>query len=101
MLPIRLCMFVILLVPAICLAGPFEDGKSALEKGDHETAIKLFLKAAEQGHAEAQFMLGQMYDSGIDGRPDYKEAVRWYREAAEKGHKDAQWSLGLRYAGGK
>ena len=38
---------------------------------------------AEQGDAEAQVLLGAMYDFG-DGVPqDDVEAVRWYRLAAE------------------
>ena len=49
-------------------------------------------QAAEQGHADAQYNLGLMYDRG-DGVPENDaEAVKWYRMAAEqgKGHRTAQ-----------
>ena len=34
--------------------------------------------AAEQGHAAAQFSLGNMYDEGEGVPEDAAEAVRWY-----------------------
>ena len=45
---------------------------------------------AEQGHAEAQYKLGVMYE--YEG--DLDEAVKWYCMAAEKGHAGAQFMLG-------
>ena len=54
-------------------------------------------RQAEQGDADAQVDLGNMYHDG-DGVPyDSGEAVRWYRLAAEQGHVDAQWGLGFMY----
>ena len=55
------------------------------------TALKWFRKAAEQGHAYSQFMLGRMYDHG---QGNLSTAVKWYRKAAEQGHADAQLILG-------
>ena len=53
--------------------------------------------SAEQGHAEAQYKLGEMYR--YEG--DLAEAVKWYRMAAEKGHAGAQFMLGhIMYANG-
>ena len=45
-------------------------------------------KLAEQGYAEAQYVLGYMYDEGAGVPQDFKEAVRWYRKAAEQ---DTLW----------
>ena len=54
-------------------------------------------RQAEQGDADAQVDLGNMYHDG-DGVPyDSGEAVRWYRMAAEQGHVDAQRTLGYMY----
>ena len=61
-------------------------------------------KAAEQGDADAQAMLGLMYSIGVEsvGVPeDDAEAVRWYRQAAEQGDADAQAVLGFMYANGE
>ena len=58
-------------------------------------------RQAEQGDADAQVDLGNMYHDG-DGVPyDSGEAVRWYRLAAEQGHVDAQFTLGFRYGNGR
>ena len=58
------------------------------------------LKAAEQGDANAQFLLGYMYEVG-DGVPeDDTEAVKWFRKAAEQGHDAAQYNLARMYASG-
>ena len=58
------------------------------------------LKAAEQGVADAQWLLGYMYQFG-DGVPeDDTEAVKWFRKAAEQGYDAAQYDLaGMYYAG--
>ena len=56
---------------------------------------------AENGHAEAQYYLGVMYDHGFDVTENDAKAVKWYREAAEQGHIGAQLNLGLMYAAGQ
>jgi hypothetical protein len=57
-------------------------------------------KAAEQGDAEAQSRLGELYAKGIGVGRDYREAAKWYRKAAEQGHTQAQYELGRLYAQG-
>ena len=57
--------------------------------------------AAEQGIAEAQFILGVMYDTGRGVPQNDAEAVRWFRMAAEQGNADAQVMLGYMYAAGE
>ena len=52
-----------------------------MSRGDED-----LYKAAEQGDAEAQFALGQMYEKGVDGGGDDAEAAHWYFMAAEQGH---------------
>ena len=56
---------------------------------------------AEQGHADAQFLLGFIYAFGVGVPEDYQEAVRLYRLAVEQGHADAQYNLGGMYVLGK
>ena len=51
------------------------------------------LKAAEQGHAEAQLNLGWMYQFGRNVPQNYEEAIKWFRKAAEQGHAGAQLNL--------
>ena len=64
-----------------------------------------FRLAAEQGHAEAQYVLSTMLDAGLgvaqDGTQDEAEASNWERKAAELGHAYAQANLSYRhYAAG-
>ena len=56
---------------------------------------------AEQGLAEAQVNLGNMYRNGRGVPEDAAEAVRWWRLAAEQGYARAQASLGLMYDTGE
>ena len=68
---------------------------------DPKEAVNWYKKGAEQGDADAQWFLAQMYEDGADGVPqDQLQALDWYRKAAEQGEADAQWSLGRMYAGG-
>jgi TPR repeat protein len=52
-------------------------------------AVKWFRKAAEQGHAKAQYALGRSYEMGLGVVADYEEAAKWYRKAAEQGDSEA------------
>ena len=79
----------------------FQQGLTAYEQRDYQTAFKLWLPLAEQGYASAQFNLGVMYDKGQGVKQDYFEAVKWYRKAAEQGHANAQANLGSAYSAGR
>jgi len=57
--------------------------------------------AAEQGHAEAQNMLGLVYALGEGVPKDDTEAVKWYRKAVEQGYAEAQFNLGVMYQYGR
>tara|TARA_R110002072_G_scaffold156742_1_gene307269 strand:+ start:4565 stop:5863 length:1299 start_codon:yes stop_codon:yes gene_type:complete len=68
---------------------------------DYAQAVTWYRKAADQGHAKAQYNLGVMYAKGEGVPQDYKQAVTWYRKAADQGNAEAQNNLGLIYASGK
>ena len=68
----------------------FENAEDAFEQEDYETAYKLYLPLAEQGHAESQSILGLMYKNGQGVPDDIKEAVKWFRLSAEQGNVKAQ-----------
>ena len=56
-------------------------------------AVKWFRKAAEQGEAHAQFMLGMCYFDGVGITQDKTEAVKWLQKAAKQGHEKAKKAL--------
>jgi TPR repeat protein len=64
---------------------------------DNKEAARWYRKAAEQGLAKAQTMLGNYYR--IVSHDD-KEAVGWYRKAAEQGQPQSQYHLGMMYMEG-
>ena len=63
---------------------------------DDQQAVLWYRKAAEQGHTDAQYELGWMYDRGVAVDEDDQQAVLWYRKAAEQGHAVAEHELAER-----
>ncbi len=63
-----------------------------------QAAKYIFL--AEKGTAEAQFILGTLYEFDQYVSKDHSKAAKWYRKAAEQGHMVAQTSLGSMYRKG-
>jgi TPR repeat protein len=79
----------------------YEDGMAAYNRGDYATARRLWLPLAEAGNADAQTMLGIIYEEGHGVSQDYAAAVTWYRRAADQGHPDAQFYLACMHDFGK
>jgi formylglycine-generating enzyme required for sulfatase activity len=53
---------------------------------DPVNAAWWYRRAAEQGYADAQRSLGELYETGMGGLPkDYSQARHWYQMAAEQG----------------
>lgn len=84
----RLLMLILVLllsgaaVPAV--AGPLEDGRTAHDKGDYVTALRLWLPLAEQGNAVAQYNVGGMYGSARGVPRDYVQADKWFSLTASR-----------------
>ncbi len=78
-------------------AADFSEGYKAYQRGDYETALRIYRELAEQGNASAQTYLGFMYDTGLGVPQDYEVAVRWYHKAANQGLALAQSNLGVMY----
>ena len=60
-----------------------------------------YRKAAEAGHAAAQYDLAYLYENGFGVAQDWKQAAFWYRKSAEQGDAEAQNNLGALYAKGQ
>ncbi len=83
------------------VAGPLEDAAAAYKRGDYATVLQLVRPLAEQGLAEAQGLLGSMYDEGKGVPENDGEAARWYLTAADQGDATAQYMLGSMYDEGR
>lgn len=77
-----------------------KQGQKAFAEQRWPEALSYLGRAAEQGSAKAQSMLGNMYAKGSGVTKDDSEAMRWYRKAAEQGDANSQLIVGLRYAMG-
>ncbi len=64
---------------------------------DFASARTLCRPLAEAGLADAQFILGRMYQNGEGVSRDPLRAAEWYRRAAMQGHADARFDLGMMY----
>src|SRR5437899_6890215 len=63
---------------------------------------KWYLKAANQGLAEAQFKLGVRYfEYGKKAKENYTSAFSWFFKAANQGIGEAQFNVGLMYQIGR
>jgi len=67
----------------------------AYDRATYDSALRIWLPLAEQGDADAQNKIGEIYERGIGGEPDYVKAAYWYRKAAEQGLEKAQINLGF------
>ncbi|KAF9923785.1 hypothetical protein FBU30_006173 [Linnemannia zychae] len=83
----------------IHLGDIFKYGLGGVEK-DYNRAKDWYLKAAEQGHAGAQYNIGNLYENGHGVQQDYSLAMTWYKKAAEQGYAIAQNNIGNLYANG-
>jgi uncharacterized protein len=70
------------------------------DRADYRSALKVWLPQAEQGDAEAQNYVGEIFEKGLGQQPDYVSAISWYTKAADQGYSRAQINLGYMYEKG-
>lgn len=71
------------------------------DKVDYAKANKWFLKAARNGHAGAQYMIGNAYLVGRGTNVYEDDAVYWLQKAAMQDHPRAMYLLGDLYYNGR
>lgn len=57
--------------------------------------------SALRGDAEAQFLVGVLYENGSGVDQNDTKAAEWFEKSAKQGHMDAQYNIGLMYAVGR
>jgi TPR repeat protein len=99
----RACLSVVLLfmTTGLVAAASLEKGKTALDKGDFRTAVRIYSELSNQGDRTAQRQLGLMYDEGQGIAKQHHQAVRWYSVAASQGDPEAPYYLGRIYQDGR
>ena len=84
---------IILASGAAAVAGPWEDGMVAYNRGDYLPAIKLFRPMAQAGNTKAQNLIGVMYHKGEGVARSSAKAFMWFSLAAKKGDTQAKTNL--------
>lgn len=72
----------------------------AYDRANYASAFKIWLPKAQEGDAEAQNVVGQVFEKGLGQPADYKAALEWYKKSAEQGNSQAQLNLGHLYEKG-
>jgi serine/threonine-protein kinase len=74
---------------------------AAFDRKEYADAFKLAMALALINDRDAQDILGQTYENGLNGQKSDEQAFLWYRKAAEQGNADAQHAIGYFYLLGK
>jgi len=91
------CALAFSLISVIPALADLEAGKRAYEQRDYTTALKELKLLAEQGNAEAEALLGLMYNLGRGVPLDVDQAMKWFKAAADQGNAEGQCRLGSLY----
>ena len=99
----RLSIFALLTLLAVAVgparAQDLDKGKEAVWQGDYAAALAELRPLAEEGDAEAQYNLANLYRDGRGVPRDDEKAADWYNRAAEGGSWWAAFDLGMLYWG--
>jgi uncharacterized caspase-like protein len=72
----------------------------AYDRANLQSALRIWMEAAQSGDVEAQTNVGQIYERGLGVEPNYTAAAEWYQKAADKGYARALFNLGTLYEQG-
>src|SRR6478609_7566112 len=73
--------------------GPAKEAMEAFKDGRHAKAVELAKPLAEQGNADALYLMGFASESGKGVEASKEKALEFYRKAAALKHKDATYRL--------
>ncbi|OZG71725.1 hypothetical protein BTA51_18970 [Hahella sp. CCB-MM4] len=74
-------------------AATMKDVMEAVKAKEFDKAFESLTVLSNQGHPDAIFLLGLMYERGTATEPDQAKAYELFLKAAEKGHPNAQVAL--------
>ena len=77
------------------MSDPLAAGKSALKRGDYSISFRAFSPLANEGNAEAQTHLGNLYEKGLGVLEDHEIALTWYEKSGKNGNALGQHNAGV------
>jgi hypothetical protein len=72
----------------------------AYDRANFATSLQVWRPQAEQGDAQAQVYVGEIYEKGLGTTPDYAQAAFWYQKAADQGFARGRADLAYLYEQG-
>lgn len=90
-----------LCITTCVFAQGYEEGRAAYIQGEYQDAYAILKPLADSGDAEAQKMMGIMYDYGHGVTADPEQAMQWYIRSAEQGQTAVQYQVGAKYFKGE
>ncbi|MDQ1363909.1 MAG: uncharacterized protein QG652_1771 [Pseudomonadota bacterium] len=90
----KLIVIPFILFNVMMLIPSMSQAEMAIVFSDVSAGVFRFqIKLAEQGNAEAQYKVGEMYETGKGADKNIDQARDWYGKAAKQGHKKAEYKL--------
>ena len=90
-----------LLLCLTILCSDLENAIAAMNRGDLNTAYRLFLPIAEKGDTKAMLTIGQFFHNGAPDFPrNYEKAMDWYLRAWEKDDLFSANNIGVMFRDG-
>ena len=78
----------------------WDQACSLIDEDKEVEAFELFHQLADEGDAEAMFIIGCYYDDGIWIKKSMKKAVEYYQKSAALNCSGGQYNLGIHYLRG-
>ena len=78
---------------AVSVEETYAEAEKMYDRFNYQDAFPLLQKGAEEGHADSQFLLGELYRYGWGVKQDGERAFQAYHSAAVQGHVEAQLRL--------
>ncbi len=91
------CLSAIMLFASLSVGSDLVSVRHAYDEKDYATALREVTPLAEQGNAEAQFLLGKMYMRGQGVPADNDQAMKWLKASGSQGNAEAQFFVGSIY----
>jgi TPR repeat protein len=73
--------------------GPAKPALDAFRAGRHAKAVELAKPLAEEGNADALYMMGYAHETGQGAEASREKALEFYRKAAAAKHLDASYRM--------
>ena len=84
-----------------CLGLAYSTGYDGILTKSRDLAAPWFQRAANQGYAPAQTMIGYYYEQGYGVPQNYATAMSWYQKAAAQNNADGMFNIGRLHRSGK